>query len=182
VIRFDFLHDARPQALQAIRDARLPRRLHNVLGAFATVVLCLAAAAAIENVQLNQARADEQRAEARVQQTRATLSGLEVQWRELDGLIARDRKLRSIRVSGPAMASRLARLGNLLSDGSWLTAMTSDSTSDTLKGRGRGINDFAGVLGAIVGSGELPTRVSVSRERRGVLSGVSFEIDTAPAR
>ena len=184
MIRFDFLHDSRPELVDAVRSARLPRRLHNVAVAIGAIVLSIATAAAIERVRCADAHNSEERAQARFEASRAELNKMQLQWQQLDALIAQDRKLRAIRLSGPAAAARIAILGNVMVDGAWLTSLTADRERYDLKGRAVNVAVFGNVLARVVTGGgvEHPDRVTVSREKRNLVSGVSFEIAAGDAR
>ncbi len=123
MIRFDFLHDPTPAFVDSLRRVRLPRRLYPAALAGAAVVAALAAADGAEVFREHAAQALEQRAETRFERSRIALTHARLHWQHLDQLIALDRRLREIRISGSIAARRIARVGNAFPQRAWVTSM-----------------------------------------------------------
>ncbi|MEO6835924.1 MAG: PilN domain-containing protein [Candidatus Tumulicola sp.] len=184
MIRFDYLHDPLPKVVDALRSLRVPRHLHAVAAACATCVCAVAAASGIEVLHEHAAQVLERRAESRFEQSRAALSGARLEWRQLDGLIAQDRRLRDIRLSGSAVATRIAKTGNAFPRGAWLTSMTTAPASYALDGYANDLLALETVLSNLLKDPAVgqPQNIRMSRDERGRAGLVAFEIrrDAAP--
>ena len=182
MIRFDYLHDPPSRLWGTIRTARLPRRFHNVGAALVAVAVLVGGAAAIERGRVGEARRVRAQAQDRFERSRADLERFRLQWREIDGLIAEDRRLREIRLSGSRVASRLAALGDLFS-GVSIDSFRATREEYAVKGEAPTIDAVSGVLSRIVGSGALPHPgiVGITKDS-GVLAGFTFELHAGEAR
>ncbi|HKE36288.1 MAG TPA: hypothetical protein VKB39_02595 [Candidatus Baltobacteraceae bacterium] len=182
MIRFDFLHDPPPRLWGAIRAARLPRRFHNVTAAVVSAVLLVAGAAAIEHGRVNEARRVRSEAQTRFESSRAELERFRLQWREIDGLIAQDRRLREIRLSGSRVAERLAVIGDLFPGGVSVDSLTTNGADYGVKGKAPTIVAVSGILGRIVANAALPHPgiVRIAKDS-GVLAGFSFDFRAGDA-
>lgn len=176
MIRFDYLHDPPSRVWGAIRSARLPRRFHNLAVALAAVMLLVCGSAAIERNRVGEAERIRARAQERFERSRAELERFRLQWREIDGLIAEDRRLRDIRLSGSRLAERLAAIGDVFPDGVSVDSVTASGTRYAVKGKAPTIDAVGGVLGRIVASSALPHpgTVRITKDS-GLLAGFSFE-------
>lgn len=176
MIRFDYLHDPPSRLWGAIRVARLPRRFHNVAAALATVAVLISGAAAIERGRVQEARRVRAEAQNRFERSRADLERFRLQWREIDGLIAEDRRLREIRLSGNRVAGRLAAIGDLFSKGVSVDSLRATGEDYAVKGKAPTIDAVSEVLSRLVGSGVLPHPgiIRIAKDS-GVLAGFTFE-------
>ncbi|HVA34431.1 MAG TPA: hypothetical protein VNG31_09800, partial [Candidatus Baltobacteraceae bacterium] len=166
--RFDYLHDALPEVVEAVRSMRLPRRYYGVVTALMALCTILVGGTAIERVQVDAALAEQHRAQIEFDRSRSVLQSMQLHWNELDALIARDRRLRDIRLSGPRIASRLARMGNALPERAWLTSMTTLADSYALQGRATDLHVFGSLVGDLLRDPAIlrPHLVRVSRDDR----------------
>lgn len=182
MIRFDYLHDPPSRLWGTIRTARLPRRFHNVTAAVVSAVLLVAGAAAIEHDRVNEARRVRSEAQARFARSRADLERFRLQWREIDGLIAEERHLREIRLSGSRVAERLAAIGDVFPNGVNVDSLSTNGADYAVKGKAPTIVAVSGILGRIVGNAALPHPgiVRIAKDS-GLLAGFSFEFHAGDA-
>jgi hypothetical protein len=176
VIRFDYLHDPPSRLWGTIRTARLPRRLHNLTVAFAAVAVLLGGAAAIERGRVREAQRVRAEAQDRFERSRADLERFRLQWRQIDDLIAEDRRLREIRLSGSRVAERLAAIGDRFPNGVSIDSLRAAGEEYAVKGKAPTIDAVSGVLSRIVASSALPHPgiVRIAKDS-GVLAGFTFE-------
>lgn len=183
MIRFDYLHDPPSRFWGTVRSARLPRRFHNAVAAFAAVAVLTGGAAAIERGRVQEAQRVRALAQDRFERSRADLERFRLQWREIDALIAEDRRLREIRLSGPRIAARVAAIGDNVSAGVSIDSVRASGEEYEVKGKAPTIDEVSGVLGRIVANAALPYPgvVRLSKDS-GVLAGFSFEFRAGAAR
>jgi hypothetical protein len=165
-----------------VRTARLPRRFHNVAAALVSVALLVTGAAAIERGRVAEARRIRTAAQMRFERSRADLERFRLQWREIDGLIAQERRLREIRLSGSRVAQRLAAIGDLFPAGVSVDSLSTTGADYAVKGKAPTIVAVSGVLGRIVANAALPHPgvVRIAKDS-GVLAGFSFEFHAGDA-
>jgi hypothetical protein len=132
--RFDFLHDGWPDAVQRVASLRVPRRLHAAAATLAAVLSALAVGTAFEAVRTRDAAALEARQQARVEAARMRLAAANLELREVAKLRETGRRLRAIRSSGVRVVARLARLGNLVPRGAWLTSIEAEGDGFGIEG------------------------------------------------
>lgn len=183
MIRFDYLHDPPSRLWGTVRSVRLPRRFHNVVAALAAVAVLAGGAAAIERGRVREAQGVRALAQARFERSRADLERFRLQWREIDALIAEDRRLREIRLSGPRVAARVAAIGDYFSGGVTLDSVRASGEQYEVKGKAPTIDEVSGVLSRIVASTVLPHPgvVRLSKDS-GVLAGFTFEFRVGAAQ
>lgn len=182
MIRFDYLHDPPSPLWAAIRTARLPRRLHNVAAAIAAVAVLVGGAAAIERGRVEAAQLLRAEAQDRFERSRTDLERFRLQWRQIDDLIAEDRRLREIRLSGTRVAKRLAAVGDVFSNGVSVDSLRTTGDAYAVKGKAPSIDAVSGVLSAIVGNAALPHPgiVRITKDS-GTLAGFTFEFGAGEA-
>lgn len=178
MIRFNYLRDGQPEFVARVLAYRLPRRWHNLVAAAATLAVACACAAGIEHLRLAAALETESNAELRYSEARATIGAMGVRLKEMESILAVDRALRRMRLSGPQLAARLARLGNAVSKRAWVESMTASSSTYAVKGHAADLSTFAITLARLVSSGEgMPDAMRVEEEGRGKPSALTFEVD-----
>ncbi len=176
MIRFDYLHDPPSPLWGTIRTARLPRRFHNVAAALAAVAVLAGGAAAIERGRIAEAQHVRGEAQIRFERSRAELERLRLQWRQIDQLIAEDRRLREIRLSGSRIAARLAAVGDEFANGVNIDSLRASGEEYSVKGRAPSIEAVSGVLSSIVANDALPHPGIVRLAKdSGALAGFTFE-------
>ncbi|MGA8533598.1 MAG: hypothetical protein WB615_05775 [Candidatus Tumulicola sp.] len=132
--RFDFLHDARPHAVERLLSLRLPRQLYAVTAVSAAIFVAFALTGTIESLRIRSAAIVERRAEQRFEASRDALADERLAWQQLDALIVRDRRLRDIRLSGTKIAARIAHVGNAFPQRAWVKSLTAGQRDYGLKG------------------------------------------------
>ncbi len=182
MIRFDYLHEPPSPLWRAIRTARLPRRFHNLAAGMAAVVVLAGGAAAIERSRIAEAQRVRSEAQARFERSSADLERFRLQWRQIDQLIAEDRRLREIRLSGSRIAGRLAAVGNEFADGVSINSLRAAGEEYSVKGKAPSIEAVSGVLSSILANAALPHPGIVRLAKNsGALEGFSFEFGAGEA-
>jgi hypothetical protein len=134
VIRFDFLHDGLPDFVEAALAFRLPRRLRTAAVAMVTLTCVLAACAAFESVRTNAATAIESRERSRLEIAKDRLAAANLELNDVDALLETDRRLREVRASGTLATMRLARIGNVVPRGVWLSSVQPSAAGFDVEG------------------------------------------------
>jgi hypothetical protein len=183
--RFDFLHDPLPTFVETLRSVRLAPRLYAPAAACLAILCVLAVWFGVEAVRMRAAQTLEQRALARFDRSHAALTGLRLESRHLDELLAQDRRLREVRLSGSVVATHVAHLGNAFPRRSWLTSMTATTSSAYgLKGYASDLPTLETILGNVLGDKTIgrPHGIRMSRDDRGRAGWLAFEVrlDGAP--
>jgi Tfp pilus assembly protein PilN len=185
VTRFDYLHDAPPDIIDRIRTYRLPRRLRGAaltLGALACVILVIAG---IEDSRIRAATGLELRASDRVDAQRAALARGRLQWRDVDRLIAADRQLRRIRLSGSTIAAKLAAIANQLPRRVWLSSIGPAAAGWSIEGEALDVAALDTALGNLIatpslGAPRLVRMTSQARLTAGPVVSFEFNVGAAP--
>jgi hypothetical protein len=177
VIRFDYLQDPPSHFRRAIRAARIPRRFHNAAAAVVGIVFLCSAAAAIEHNRVRAAENARGEAQARFERSRVALQHFRLQWREIDELVAQDRRLQEIRLSGTLVSGRVADLGNLFFAGVSVDSIRAAGAGFIIRGKAPTIEATGRLLNLILADSSLP-RPNVVRVAKdsGIVSGFSFDI------
>ena len=184
MMRFDFLHDPRPELVERAMSLRLPPEIYVQTLVAAGLCCAILASFVVEGVRVHTARSLESRARSRFEATRDALSAVRLQWQQLDALVDNDRQLRAIRLSGSDVAVRIARLGNAIPMRAWATSLTASPTGYTVKARGSDLPAaslaFENLLDDRVLSGDASFRMS--RDSIPALGAIAFEIRAGTAR
>ena len=180
---FNFLRDPLHPALEKTLQLRLPPSWYSTVVAAALVALTIIASLAVEIYRLQNAEASLHRAEVRFESSRESLSRERLQWNRVDRLVAEDRRLRALRLSGPIAASRIAAAGDALPDDAWVRTMSVDSGGMDVKGEADGLAALQSALENVradrrIGEAE---RVRFSGDRH-VPGRVEFEWHLEPQR
>jgi Tfp pilus assembly protein PilN len=138
VTRFDFLRDGLPDAVEGALAFRLPRRLRTAAYALVTVVCAIVACAGFEAMRTNAATAIERTEEVRLDSARDRLAAANLELQNVASLLETDRRLRAVRTSGTQAVLRLARIGNLVPRGVWLSSV--EPSADGLSVEGEAVN------------------------------------------
>jgi Tfp pilus assembly protein PilN len=179
VTRFDYLHDAPPDIVDRIRTYRLPRRLRSAaitLGVLACVLLTMTA---VERARIGAAIALERQASGHVEAQRAALARAQLQWRDVDRLIAADRQLRRIRLSGSVISARLAAIANELPRRVWLSSIAPAASGWSIQGDALDVPALDTALANLIATPSLgnPRLVRMtSQARLAAAPVVSFEV------
>jgi hypothetical protein len=183
--RFDYLHDPLPSFVERLRAVRVPGRLYAPLVIGGAVAAIVGAADGIESLRQRAALALEARAQVRLQATQTALRRMRLEWQQVDELVARDRRLRAIRLSGSTAATAIAAMGNAFPRGAWLTsAAMKPSSGFELKGRAENIVSLEAAVRELskIRSGSPLGGVRFSREGREQLAELDFELELGGSR
>jgi hypothetical protein len=178
---FDYLHDAPSDLVDLIHRARLPRRFHGFAVVVLATAIVLMASAGLEMQRVRAAQHVEETAKARFENSRAQLRALRVQWRNLDAIVAEDRRLRRIRSSGPRIATRLARLGNAVGSQVWLRSLHVNAAGYDLEGQAVSLRAFGTTLASFIAREphDPPRVLHVSRDAETPFALISFAVGGA---
>ena len=177
-MRFDFMHDARPEIVEALLHPRVPARFHALCAAVAILAAAALSAAGIEQWRAASALGIEARAQQRFEASKIELDRVAQQTSELETLVARDRALRRIRVSGSVIAAKLARLGNLIPRHAWVTSMSAQSDGYALRGRANDFGSLATLLARLIDdrTDGRPATIAIDRAQPQRSSTLTFDI------
>lgn len=152
VIRFDYLRNRAPDALDWFRSREIARPLQAPLAAVATALLVVLAAFGIETYRADQARSVERLAQMRVEQSRADLAKTTLERTDIDALLALDRRLRGIRLSGSLLAQRLADIANHVPGRAWLSGISPTSNGISISGHAEDLGALSETIADLMSS------------------------------
>jgi hypothetical protein len=184
-MRFDFLHDGLPDAVEGALAFRLPRRLRTAAVALVTLICVLAACAAFESVQMNAATAIESRERSRLDAAKDRLAAANLELNDVAALLETDRRLRAMRASGTLVAMRLARVGNVVPRGVWLSSVQPSATGFDVEGEAVNLAALNRVLSNLLdGNGAERTHLvrmtRVGRAHGPALVSFTLQLQDAP--
>lgn len=177
--RFNYLGESIPTLLDRARSIRIPERTRTPLSILGTSVLVVLGWCCLAHYWLATAMVEERQAQLRLTQSRAALAQAQVERASTDRLVALDRELRAIRLSGTKLGLRLADLANHVPEHSWLTSLSEQDGIVTIDGRSEGMLALSGTLARILAASSVsdPTLFRAARESRpGLPELISFEV------
>ena len=145
-MRFNYLHDAPPEALERLRPSRIPERLRTPLAALVTACIVVSAWWGIEQLALAHARSQLAQQRLRFDETRAELKELDLHKDQTQKLLAFDARLREIRLSGTRAAALLADIANHVPGRVWLTSVSRVEDALEVDGRALGFTGLSALL------------------------------------
>lgn len=148
-MRFDFLHDGPPLAIERFRAFVIPEYLRLPLGALITAILVVAAWHGLERGWITRARHEDRIAQERLQDMRAAFAATNLERRNIEQLLVLDRRLREIRLSGTRVSRQFAALANALPSKTWLTSIAPDGNGVLVEGRSEGLQVLATTIQAL---------------------------------
>jgi hypothetical protein len=163
--RFDFLRDGLPDAVEGALALRLPRRLRTAAVAMMTLICVLAACAAFESVRMNAATAIESRERSRLDLAKDRLAAANLELNDVASLLETDRRLRAMRASGTIVAMRLARIGNVVPRGVWLSSVQPSAAGFDVEGEAVNLAALDRVLSSLL-DGDPAARTHLLRMTR----------------
>lgn len=172
-MRFDYLHDAPPEALERLRALRIARSVRWPLAVLTAIVVTQAAASAIFTLAIGEARATEREAAVRLEASTAALARVRLAKVRVDDLVALDRQIREIRGSGSRVSARLADIANHVPAHAWLTTLARTPNGFEIIGKSSGLPALGATISSLMTSPAIvaPTLVRAGgEERRGALS------------
>ena len=177
--RFNYLGDSIPSLLDRLRAVRIPQRLHVPLCALVTVLAVVTAWWGIERHTLDRALAQQRAARVRLAESRTALASAKVERYDFEQMLALDRRLREIRLSGSALVQRLADVANRVPASVWLTSLSQDANALDAIGRAESMARLGDTIGAFGSSAFVRNPVLVraaKEERSGSAPLVAFEV------
>jgi len=165
-MRFDYVHDGRPDALERLRPSRIPEQLRTPLAALLTTAIVVCAWWGIEQFLLAQARDDVKEQSFRLTVSAAALSQAKIRQTRVETLLVIDSRLREIRRSGAALASGLADIANHVPNRAWLTSIARVDDGLEIDGRAEGLDGLSETLADLMSSSHVasPDLVRASKE------------------
>ncbi len=180
---FDFLHDAPPAAIDRLRSVRICEELRTPLWALVTAIVVVSAWYGLERYWLDSARREEAAATVRLAESRADLAATKLVRTNVDQLLAFDRHLRTIRLSGSELAAKLSDIGNHVSARAWLTSISTVQDGMEISGRADGLVALSQTIADLMSSrtATSPTLVRASKDDR-AKNLIAFTLEVAARR
>lgn len=173
-MRFDFLHDGPPLAIERLRAFAIPVHVRVPLGALFTAMLVVAAWHGLEGGWIARARHEDLIARERLEDMRSAFAATNLKRRDVEQLLVLDRRLRAIRLSGTRVSTRFAALANALPSKAWLTSISPDGNGVLVEGRSEGLRVLATTIEALAPLS--PALVRAVRDGRDGGKLVSFSV------
>lgn len=145
-MRFDYLHSARPLIIQRMLEIRIPERFHSALFALFGSIALIGGACGIDAYRLGHALHVQAVYRQRYEQTASALQRTNVYYEHVRELVALDRRVRRIALSGDMDARTLAEIANELPPHAWLTGISHDPTGLSLNGRAKNLAVLSSVM------------------------------------
>jgi Tfp pilus assembly protein PilN len=151
-MRFDYLRDARPEFIERLQASGIPKHLQVPLMSLTTAVLVVTMWWIVETLHVGAAEAECAKERTLAIGSREQVIAARAQISQAQALISIDQRVRSIRISGARVASRLADVANHVPDKSWLTAMSRSGGEVDLNGYTVGLEGLGETLLALTSS------------------------------
>ncbi len=134
MISFDYLRSARPDLLVRIMEFRIPSRLQSGVAAVIVATAFVGGAWGIESCRLAAALNVEAEYRQNFERSRADVARADVYFDRVKNLVALDKRLRDVVLSGNVTARRLAQIGNALPSTVWLSSISHDGQGLSIEG------------------------------------------------
>ncbi len=165
-MRFDYLHDAPPEAVGRLRLLCATPHARGILSFLSMAAVVLLCAGSLEALHLRSAQGALADAQARLDRTSTAVAIVNARARKLRAWITLDRQIRAIRESGSLFAEKLTLLADRVPARAWLTSMESGTDGYDLTGRALGIDAVGDALDANPAARLIALRASVGRDMR----------------
>ena len=152
MMRFDYLHDAPPDIVERIAGFRVPAELRTPFAALLTACLVVLAWWSLERHWIAEAMREEAVATSRLEQSRAAFDATRLNRANVEQLLALDRSLRQIRLSGAMLSAQLADIGNHVPRQAWLTSIDRADGGFELQGRAAGLSVLSKTVADLMSS------------------------------
>jgi hypothetical protein len=146
MICFDFTRSAPPTFVRKLLEFRVPVRYHAGLITLSMTILGLAGAWSIESYRLHDTLAVQFVYQQRYNLSQRALRQAHVYEERVKRIVALDRRIRTIRRSGYAEASRLAEIANNLPSHAWLTTIAYDGDAISIEGQAKDLRALSDVV------------------------------------
>lgn len=184
MMRFNYLNDAPPDIIERIQGLRIAPELRTPLAAVITACLVVLSWWSLERYWIREALREEAVATARLQQSRAAFAATKLIRSDVDALLALDRRLRDIRLSGSLLSARLADIGNHVPRRAWLTSIARADGGFELKGRAEGLSVLSQTVADLMSSHAAysPTLMHAGKEDRSNGGLIGFTVQVTEKR
>ncbi len=175
-MNFDYLHESVPEPLDRLRHVKIAAELQTPVRVFIAALVFVVFAGGIERYRLTDARSVETQAASRAEASRAALAQTNLARVKVDRLLALDRRLRGVRISGSIVAEHFIDVADHLPRGVWLTSLARREKSVEIVGKAEGVNAIAGVVAGLMAGRTVhaPALISAGRDDRSQV--MSFEM------
>ncbi|HUN28739.1 MAG TPA: PilN domain-containing protein [Alphaproteobacteria bacterium] len=184
-MRFNYLRDSAPDALEYLRPSRVSEPLRTPLAALATVVCVVGVWWVIEQILLGQARSELQVQALRLSASRIALKDLNLRKSRIEELITIDERLRKIRRSGAELSHGLADIANHVPAQAWLTSIEHIDTGLQIDGSAEGFDGLSETVADLMSSSSAsaPSLVRASKETQDLPGNIiAFEVRLSTPR
>jgi len=175
---FNYLGE--PALVDRLHAIRVPAALRAPLLALVSVAFIVLAWWGIELRNLSAAVNEERVASTRLEASRIDLARTKVLRIDLQAMLALDRQLRAIRLSGSQLGVRLADIANRIPQRAWLTSIAPVQGGMDINGRAEGMAALGDTIAALVSSTTVtnPTLIRASSDDRAdiQLPTIAFEL------
>ena len=177
--RFNYLGQSLPGVVDRVRGTVIPEHLRTPLCALVTSILAVGVWCAIEGTLQRHADVEVRVAQQRLTTTRETLAKLRIEKKNVDTVLALDRQLRDIRLSGSILSSQLVDIANRMPAHAWLVSLDRGPKSLDIAGIAPDLQTLSGTVSGLNGSRAFPnpTLVRATKDERGNAPAfISFEV------
>jgi len=151
MMRFDYLHDGVPDAIDRLRNVRVSNEVKRALVACVVALLFASGTFGIERLRVAQAASIDAQAYARLTATRRELAATNLERIRIETLLDLDRRLRAIHRSGALLARRIVDIANHVPTHVWLTTIARTPSGITIDGRAEGLRAVSETIAAFTG-------------------------------
>jgi hypothetical protein len=179
IVRFDYLHSARPMLVTRMFELRVPARLHNAFYAVAGAVIVVAGAWGIEAYRLREALKVQTVYQQRSDEIREQLRATNLYYDRVRAVASLDRRVRRIAASGDEDARTLAEIANRLPAHAWLTSISRDESGLSLQGHAKNLEILGNVIRGLMQAQRLrhPRLMNALADKeQGREVGIKYEI------
>lgn len=175
-MHFDYLHESVPDPFDRVANVKIGPELRTPVRVLIAALLFVMTACVMEHHRWNEARAVERNAAVRVQESRAALNRTSLARVEVDRLLALDRRLRAIHLSGSVLVARLIDVADHLPRNVWLTSIARRDKAVDIAGKADGVKALGDAVGGLMNGSTVqsPSLVSAGKDDRSHL--MSFEM------
>lgn len=165
-MRFNYLRDAPPDAIDRLRVISNTPQARPMLSFLATSVLVTACAWGLQAAHLHEADAQLERARQLLDENTSAIVRVNAKILALRRLTDIDSRLREIRMSGAVTAVRVTRIADELPDRMWLTELASTTEGEDIEGRVVGLDQLGFLLARIPAMNLLEVRAAGESDDR----------------
>ncbi len=165
-MRFNYLSDGVPGAIERLQLDRMPEGLRTPLAALVTASLTVLCWWGIEKMLIEQATTELRVQTARLSSSRAALGQARLHRMHVEALLALDKRLRAIRRSGAVLACEIADVANHVPRRAWLTGISQMGEGLEIDGNALGLDTVGDTVTDLMSSSttQSPELIRAARE------------------